>query len=166
MLDAQIDNLLMEKMRVLKIHVLSVLRRMIAAQGRKHWFQIYLTISILLLNLESVYRNQCRQIQRYKEPVSRTPNHHLVREVDQCRLQTKQQQSLLHTWDDAAQNLIAHFRAVCRGNIPLNMNWSKEDQDAAEMDGHSLECITQLRGIVQARGMTAYCKFHARADQV
>ena len=69
-LDAQIDALLMDKMENLKKFVLSELRRMIAGQGRKHWFKIYLIMVILLLNLESVYQNQRRQIQRYQESVS------------------------------------------------------------------------------------------------
>lgn len=72
LLDAQLDHMLMEKMEILKKSVLSELRRMIAGQGRKHWFKIYLIISILLFNLESVYQNQCRQIRRYQERVSCT----------------------------------------------------------------------------------------------
>ena len=72
LLDAQLDHMLMEKMETLKRSVLSELRRMIAGQGRKHWFKIYLIMSVLLFNLESVYQNQCRQIQRYRERVSFT----------------------------------------------------------------------------------------------
>ena len=75
LLDAQLDQMLMEKMETLKRSVLSELRRMIAGQGRKHWFKIYLIMSVLLFNLESVYQNQCRQMQRYQESVSNTmPN--------------------------------------------------------------------------------------------
>lgn len=62
----------MDKMEGLKKSVLSDLRRMIAGQGRKHWFKIYLTMLVLLLNLESVYQNQCRQIERYQKHVSCT----------------------------------------------------------------------------------------------
>ena len=60
----------MRKMNELKKRVLSELRRMIAGQGRRHWYQIYLMMSILLFNLESVYQNQNRQIERYQERVS------------------------------------------------------------------------------------------------
>lgn len=70
LLDAQIDFLLMDKMKILGKTVLAGLRKLIAGQGRKHWFEIYLTISVLLFNLESVYQNQCRQIKRYEERVS------------------------------------------------------------------------------------------------
>lgn len=62
----------MDKMEVLKKSVLSDLRRMIAGQGRKHWFKIYLTMLVLLLNLESVYQNQWRQIERYQRQVNCT----------------------------------------------------------------------------------------------
>ena len=70
LLDAQLDHMLMEKMEILKKSVLSELRRMIAGQGRKDWLKIFLIISVLLLNLETVYQNQQRQIQRYQERVS------------------------------------------------------------------------------------------------
>lgn len=59
-------------MQNVKKSVLSGLRIMITDHGRKRWFQIYLTILVLLVNLESVYQNQCRQIHRYKERVSCT----------------------------------------------------------------------------------------------
>ena len=65
---------------------------------------------------------------------------------------------MLRSWREAALNLTQHFRAVCRGSIPLNMEWSKADQDAAEVDDLSLAFITQLRGFTQSRGMTTRCK--------
>lgn len=61
---------------------------------------------------------------------------------------------MLETWEDAAENLIEHFRAVCRGQIPLNMVWSKADQDAAEVDDQSLEFIAQLRELGKSQGKT------------
>ena len=72
LLDAQIDYLLMEKMKGLSKKVLSELRVMIIDHGRKRWFKIYLTIHVLLVNLESIYQNQCRQKERYKQVVSET----------------------------------------------------------------------------------------------
>lgn len=143
LLDTQIDFLLMDKMEIWRGQVLSELRRMIAGQGRNHWFKIYLTISVLLFNLESVYQNQRRQIKRYQE-------------------QTHQQQMMLQSWEYAAENLTDHFRAVCRGHIPLNMVWSREAQDAAEVDDQSLEFISHLRELRESRGRTARCKSHAR----
>ena len=152
LLDAQLDLMLMEKMEQLKKSVLSELRRMIAGTSRKHWFKIYLIMSVLLFNLECVYQNQCRQIERYQECVSFT-----VTDCDvfthQCMMQSHKQRTMLESWEEAAKNLTLHFQAVCRGNIPLNMEWSKEDQDAAGVDDVSLAFINRLKETTQSRGM-------------
>lgn len=71
---------------------------------------------------------------------------------------------MLDTWEDAAQNLTEHFRAVCRGHIPLNMVWSKADQDAAEVDDQSLRFIAQLRELEQSQGKTIKCTHHSRTN--
>lgn len=72
---------------------------------------------------------------------------------------------MLQTWEQGRQNLIEHFRAVCRGHIPLNMVWSKGDQDAAEVDDQSLEFIAQLRELGQSQGKTVRCNSHLRANR-
>lgn len=72
---------------------------------------------------------------------------------------------MLESWEEAAKNLIAHFRAVCRGHIPLNMVWTKAEQDAAELDNCSLDFITRLNGMAQSRGMTARYESQASANQ-
>ena len=71
---------------------------------------------------------------------------------------------MLHSWENSAQNLIEHFRAVCRGHIPLNMEWSKADQDAAEVDGQSLEFISRVKRAAESRGMTARYTSQAKAN--
>ena len=162
LLDFQLDLMLMEKMEILKKSVLSELRRMIAGQGRKHWFKIYLIMSVLLFNLESVYQNQYRQIRRYQEHVSlMIPNSDEV--THYRRIQSQKQAAMLSSWEASAKNLTDHFQAVCRGSIPLNMEWSKADQDAAEVDDHSLAFITQLRGVTQSRGMTTRCESQTKS---
>ena len=60
---------------------------------------------------------------------------------------------MLQSWEEAARNLILHFQAVCRGSIPFNIEWTKEDQDAAEVDDLSLAFVKQLRGLGRSRGM-------------
>lgn len=51
----------------------------------------------------------------------------------------------------SAKNLNAHFHAICRGNIPLNMDWNEEAQRTAEVDDKSLEFLKRLRFIAQSR---------------
>lgn len=73
---------------------------------------------------------------------------------------------MMQSWEHGAQNLIHHFRAVCRGNIPFNMVWSKADQDAAEVDDRSLEFIARLRELTQSRGKIASNKSQERAKEL
>ncbi len=70
LLDAQIDSLWMDKMAALKKKVLTELRAMIAQRGQKHWLVIFLTILILIFNLEFIYQNQNQQTKHYHEIVS------------------------------------------------------------------------------------------------
>lgn len=60
----------------------------------------------------------------------------------------------------SAKNLNAHFHAICRGNIPLSMDWNEEAQKAAEVDDQSLEFLKRLKSLVQSRGklLSATCR--------
>lgn len=71
---------------------------------------------------------------------------------------------MLESWENSAHNLIAHFRAVCRGQKPLDTDWGKADQEAAELDDHSLEFIADLKRLCESRGKTARFKSQARAN--
>lgn len=135
----------MDKMKNLRKTVLSGLRVMITDHGRKRWFKIYLTILVLLFNLETI-------------------THGSRKDVDHSWFQTQQQRTMLESWKNAAQNLIDHFRAVCRGQIPLNIQWSKAEQDAAEVDDHSMEFINRLNDLTKSRGMSACCETQVRAN--
>lgn len=70
LLDAQIDSLWMDKMAVLRNKVLKELRALIVERGQKHWLVIFLTILVLLFNLEFIYQNQHEQTKHYQETVS------------------------------------------------------------------------------------------------
>ena len=72
---------------------------------------------------------------------------------------------MMGTWEQSAHNLIDHFRAVCRGHIPLNMVWSREDQNAAGVDDRSVDFIAHLNYIVQSRGMGARCNVQAKVNK-
>lgn len=69
LLDAQIDSLWIQKMRVLQKSVLLELKGMILTKIKRDWFKIFLTIMVLLTNLEFLYQNQDRQLKRYNKTV-------------------------------------------------------------------------------------------------
>ena len=72
LLDAQIDKLWMCKMAELRKKVLTSLRAMIVKRGRQQWLKIFLTIQVLLFNLEFIYQNQDDQTKKYQERVWRS----------------------------------------------------------------------------------------------
>ena len=59
-LDHQLDVLMIVEMVKMKTFVLEKVKNMIQTRGRSHWFETYLTIFILLSNLQYVYRSQER----------------------------------------------------------------------------------------------------------
>lgn len=63
---------------------------------------------------------------------------------------------MLESWEYSANNLIAHFHAICHGNIPLKVEWNEEVRNAAEVDEEGLAFLTRLKGLVLSRG-----KLHA-----
>jgi hypothetical protein len=78
LLDAQIDQIWMGMMMKLRKKVLSELRAKIMSRDKKLWYEIFLTILVLLVNLEFMYQNQNRQLQRYCMEVGQhAPRAHL-----------------------------------------------------------------------------------------
>lgn len=68
-LDAQIDQIWMAKMKKLKKKVLAELKMKILGRDRKDWYPTFLTTFTLVSNLETLYENQNRQLVRYCEKV-------------------------------------------------------------------------------------------------
>lgn len=68
-LDAQIDQIWMAKMKKLKKKVLAELKMKILGRDRKDWYPTFLTTFTLISNLETLYENQNRQLVRYCEKV-------------------------------------------------------------------------------------------------
>lgn len=59
-LDHQLDVLMIIEMVKMKTVILKKLKKMIKTRSRSHWFEAYLTIFILLSNLQYVYLSQER----------------------------------------------------------------------------------------------------------
>lgn len=70
MLDAQMDRQWMTFMSKKKKTVLTELKKKIFKQKREDWLEIFLSIFILLSNLEFCYRHQCKKLKREKDAVS------------------------------------------------------------------------------------------------
>lgn len=70
MLDAQMDSILMGFMKSQQRRGLSKLKAMMMSHSKENWFMIFLTIIVLLSNLEFLYEHQNEQIERYETTVS------------------------------------------------------------------------------------------------
>ena len=70
MLDAQMDSILMDFMRSRQRRGLSKLKALMMSHSKENWFMIFLTIIVLLSNLEFLFEHQIEQIRRYGNTVS------------------------------------------------------------------------------------------------
>ena len=70
-LDAQLDELWMSKMSILRKQTLKELDKMIlpGKSRKENWYNIFLTTLILLYNMEVIYQNQHEQRERYQTHV-------------------------------------------------------------------------------------------------
>lgn len=59
----------------------------------------------------------------------------------------------MQSWEHAAENLTAHYHAVCHGAMPFHGKWVLEAQQVAKMSGEDLDFLARLKTLVEPRGM-------------
>ena len=64
----------------------------------------------------------------------------------------------MESWKHAAENLTAHYHAVCPEAMPLQREWVLEAQKLAKLSDKDLDFLTQLKGLVEPRGMHYLCQ--------
>ena len=160
-LDAQIDHIWMTKMSKVKKTVLSELKkRMFATREKKreNWYPIFLTIFVLTWNLEFLFQNQNRQLERYCEKASPHPP---TLTSQGLTLHQNPQQSyppnvigMMEGWKHSAENLRAHFHSICQGQLPFLEDWDVEEtQRAAGIDDQAVNYLKQMKSIISERCM-------------
>ena len=55
----------------------------------------------------------------------------------------------MEEWEQAAGNLQWHFRGVCHGAVPLQMDWHKAAQQADHVDLQAVAFLTSLKDDLQ-----------------
>ena len=75
MLDAQMDSILMDFMKTRQRHGLSKLKTLMMSHSKENWFMIFLTMIVLLPNLEFLYEHQREQKERYGTTVRPIVDH-------------------------------------------------------------------------------------------
>ena len=157
-LDFQIDQLWMERMGQIRKKVMSELSDMIFHQKKNmksNWYHIFLTTLVLLFNLEFIYQNQVEQQRRYKKSVSLVPLL-LGTLLILTSLQNPKQEGMMDSWKQAAENIKWHFRMVCKGGIPLYMDWNRTPLEATGMDYRAREFLDTLKSRLNSRGKVSF----------
>ncbi|KAJ4292765.1 hypothetical protein N0V90_009428 [Kalmusia sp. IMI 367209] len=132
----QIQTMIGFVMVDIQADILKELKKRIYAQDRlKHWYEIFLTIFILLASIEWVYQIQMRFV-KAKTGVS-DRNHTNISYVTQY---------MLEEWESSALNLIGHFRCVMNGEIPFAQSWD-DDAENPQRTQLDVEAIAFIRNI-------------------
>jgi hypothetical protein len=54
--------------------------------------------------------------------------------------------SMMEKWHNSADNIIAHFAVICKGNVPFELDWSRsENTFAADLDPTSVNYLEDLK---------------------
>ena len=60
---------------------------------------------------------------------------------------------MMESWQHSAKIFIAYFHAIFRGNLPIIMKWTKEDEEAAGLDEQARTYLAKLKGMVESQGI-------------
>ena len=60
---------------------------------------------------------------------------------------------MMESWQHSAKILITYFHAICHGNIPILMEWTKEDEEKAELDEQARAYLVRLKCLVTSQGI-------------
>lgn len=134
-LDYQIDTLYIYHMRRLTKEVCKGLKKLIfTSNNTANWYEIFLTVFVLLVSLEQVYMAQIRYLQLNNKPRMSHVTQYMISE-----------------WRHSAKNLLYHFRCVLKGMIPFSPSWDPIHQNQVELDQESVAYIKKMSKILGGR---------------
>lgn len=117
------------------------------------WYEIFLTMSVLLASIEWVYQVQMR-FERAKEGVSQRLSANI-------KYITR---SMLDEWENSSSNIVNHFRCVLNGDIPFTQSWDDGSDNARDtgIDKQAVSYIRKIKAQIDDRSE----EFHTiRADR-
>ncbi|SLM34575.1 hypothetical protein LPUS_03411 [Lasallia pustulata] len=132
LMDQQLDQIVIQwLLKPLRKPILTNLKRFIKEKAKENWFEIHLTIFILLHNSE-VHLAHARQFaQRYGMSGRYGPYGKYIEAENQ-----------FHT----ARTILAHFHHVCRGSIPLTLDWNSTNSlQHTKLDKEQIEYLVRLK---------------------
>lgn len=166
-LDTQLDELWETLMGKISKKLLSELKRKILGRKKEDWYEVCLCLIILLANLELVYAAWLGQKDRYHHNVSNStttlfctclcswPCSSLIHDQTSEASIPFSIRSTFKSWEHAADNILAHFRAVFNGNAPFFLDLEDKDLRAeAKLDDEAIAYLKRTKEILKSRGNT------------
>ncbi|KAL2834220.1 hypothetical protein BDW59DRAFT_156162 [Aspergillus cavernicola] len=143
-LDYQIDNLYIAYMQRNLEPLLRGLDRLIykarKTERKETWYEIFLTVFVLLFSLEEVFDKQISFVRKYEK-----------NDANIFAAASYVKRTMIDEWRSSAKNLIWHFRCVVRGMVPFETKWTPEAQQEAKLDDESLAFVKEICQIVSKR---------------
>ena len=152
-MDLQLDQIVIQSfLKPLRDPLLQELQVKIYEARKENWFEIFLTISILLTNAERLLQHSRNNAKRYGVQVSLryhvfTPGLTLIPQRRYNSL------DLAYSYFHACKILIAHFRFVCAGFVPLSLNWrSQKVSTMANLDADQTRFMENIQTKIKQKG--------------
>ncbi|KAK4170968.1 hypothetical protein QBC36DRAFT_350679 [Triangularia setosa] len=145
-LDYQIDYLAIRYMLGQMESLVKQLKKLIFGKNqKKNWYEVYLTVFVLLQSLETVQARQIEILRRYK---GRDPE-----AFARVRIVAT---TMMEEWEYSAKILIYHYRAVLKGMVPFAATWN--DKHVAEL---RKECGLDPESLLYAHQMSDIIRYRA-----
>ncbi|KAG5749091.1 hypothetical protein H9Q70_008251 [Fusarium xylarioides] len=129
-LDHQLDVLMIQEMVRIKDQIMSEIERILKGRySRSKWFEVYLTIFVLLANLH--YQGKQNILGEAYKSIS---------------------YKFMQRYVFSAQSLVSHFRYGLKGPVPFTLDWDKENvKKLGELDKDGVKYVKYVSVIVQRR---------------
>ncbi|KAI4686780.1 hypothetical protein J4E81_008441 [Alternaria sp. BMP 2799] len=140
-IDHQIDVALLKTIRIMQDHLVKKLAKMIFQKsGRKPWYEIFLTMYVLLSNLEYVHFGSLSFLRAQMKTKSEQSCAFLTREM-------------VAEYNYSAENLLHHFRAILRAQYGFKVARKNlaEFVKAESLDDESAQYIQRVLETLDAR---------------
>ncbi|CAM1505884.1 Fc.00g115210.m01.CDS01 [Cosmosporella sp. VM-42] len=143
-LDHQLDVLMIQEMIRMKDEIFTKIEGILKARNsRSKWYEIYLTIFVLLANLQYVYKSQ----QRWWKMHFNTGKGNAIGQAYQSI-----SYQFMQRYAFSAQNLLSHFRYGLKGPVPFSLDWDKENvRKLADLDKDAIKYVKYVSANVRRR---------------
>ncbi|KPM43704.1 hypothetical protein AK830_g2898 [Neonectria ditissima] len=159
-LDHQLDVLMIQEMIRMKERIFTEIESILKSRNsRSKWYEVYLTVFVLLANLQYVYKSQVRWWEMHFETVSiagRRVEVYVDDRQGKGNAIGKAYRSLSYKFMEryafSAQNLLSHFRYGLKGPVPFALDWDKENvRKLSGLDKDAIKYVKWMSVIVRRR---------------